>query len=176
MTYLLDSDVFIRAKNNHYRFAVCPGFWEWLTEANHLGIVYSLTQVLEEISQVGKVEPEPNLDELALWAQQQGAAFFIQPSSESERVYQQIADLVNRNDQYRQRARDHFLAKADPWLIAHAHSMNWIVVTHEVSAPDSQRSVKIPDICSALEPRVRCISPFEMLQREGAVFDLRSSP
>ena len=30
MAYLLDSDVFIRAKNDHYGFDLCPGFWEWL--------------------------------------------------------------------------------------------------------------------------------------------------
>ena len=27
MAYLLDSDVFIRAKNDHYGFDFCPGFW-----------------------------------------------------------------------------------------------------------------------------------------------------
>ncbi|MGI6459578.1 MAG: DUF4411 family protein [Candidatus Hydrogenedentales bacterium] len=28
--YLLDSDVFIQAKNEHYAFSICPGFWECL--------------------------------------------------------------------------------------------------------------------------------------------------
>ena len=27
MAYLLDSDVFIRAKNDHYGFDFCPAFW-----------------------------------------------------------------------------------------------------------------------------------------------------
>jgi hypothetical protein len=27
MAYLLDSDVFIQAKNLHYGFDFCPGFW-----------------------------------------------------------------------------------------------------------------------------------------------------
>ena len=30
MAYLLDADVFIRAKNLHYGFDFCPAFWEWL--------------------------------------------------------------------------------------------------------------------------------------------------
>gem|GEM_PF-6918350 len=34
MAYLLDSDVLIRAKNDHYGFDFCPGFWDWLEAAN----------------------------------------------------------------------------------------------------------------------------------------------
>lgn len=30
MAYLLDADAFIRAKNLHYGFDLCPGFWDWL--------------------------------------------------------------------------------------------------------------------------------------------------
>jgi Domain of unknown function (DUF4411) len=29
MPYLLDSDVFIQAKNLHYSFDFCPAFWDW---------------------------------------------------------------------------------------------------------------------------------------------------
>jgi len=34
VAYLLDSDVLIRAKNDHYGFDFCPGFWDWLEAAN----------------------------------------------------------------------------------------------------------------------------------------------
>ncbi len=33
MAYLLDSDVFIRAKRDHYGFDFCPAFWDWLEQA-----------------------------------------------------------------------------------------------------------------------------------------------
>ena len=33
MAYLLDAAVFIRAQNLHYGFDFCPGFWDWLVEA-----------------------------------------------------------------------------------------------------------------------------------------------
>ena len=33
MSYLLDSDVFIQAKNLHYGFDVCPAFWDWFIAA-----------------------------------------------------------------------------------------------------------------------------------------------
>ena len=31
MKYLLDSNVFIEAKNRYYAFDICPGFWEGWT-------------------------------------------------------------------------------------------------------------------------------------------------
>lgn len=34
MAYLLDADVFIRAKNLHYGFDFCPAFWESLVTEN----------------------------------------------------------------------------------------------------------------------------------------------
>ena len=37
MAYLLDADAFIRAKNLHYGFEICPGFWDWLVTANEGG-------------------------------------------------------------------------------------------------------------------------------------------
>ena len=45
--YLLDTDVLIRAKNEHYGFDLCPGFWQWLDHehAAHAGLVQSLGTV-----------------------------------------------------------------------------------------------------------------------------------
>jgi hypothetical protein len=34
MAYLLDADVFIRAKNLHYGLDFCPAFWDWLIKQN----------------------------------------------------------------------------------------------------------------------------------------------
>ena len=30
MAYLLDTDVFIQAKNLHYGMDFCPAFWDWV--------------------------------------------------------------------------------------------------------------------------------------------------
>lgn len=32
--YILDSDVFIAAKNTYYAFDICPGFWESIVQAH----------------------------------------------------------------------------------------------------------------------------------------------
>lgn len=45
MAYLLDSDVFIRAKNDHFGFDFCPAFWDWLVLADNEGTVASLHRV-----------------------------------------------------------------------------------------------------------------------------------
>jgi len=37
MAYILDADVFIRAKNLHYGLDFCPAFWEWLSMKNAAG-------------------------------------------------------------------------------------------------------------------------------------------
>ena len=49
MAYLLDSDVFIQAKNLHYGFDFCPGFWDWIDMANAAGTVISIENVRIEL-------------------------------------------------------------------------------------------------------------------------------
>jgi len=39
VTYLLDANVFIQAKNLHYGLDFCPAFWEWLLDNNAPGRV-----------------------------------------------------------------------------------------------------------------------------------------
>ena len=49
MTYLLDANVFIQAKNLHYGLDFCPTFWDWLVDRNEAGIVFSIERVGDEI-------------------------------------------------------------------------------------------------------------------------------
>ena len=65
MAYLLDADVFIRAKNLHYGLDFCPAFWEWLIQSNADGIVFSVEKVGDEVQAVA--------DELSEWADARGA-------------------------------------------------------------------------------------------------------
>jgi len=73
MTYLLDANVFIQAKNLHYGFDFCPAFWKWLEIENHRGKVFSVEKVGTEL--------EAGADDLAAWAQVQGDGFFLPPDS-----------------------------------------------------------------------------------------------
>jgi hypothetical protein len=50
MLYLLDTNVFIQAKNLHYGFDFCPAFWEWLIEQHERGRVHSVEKVGDELA------------------------------------------------------------------------------------------------------------------------------
>jgi len=40
--YIIDSDVFIAAKNQYYAFDLCPGFWDSLIHHYREGNAYSI--------------------------------------------------------------------------------------------------------------------------------------
>jgi hypothetical protein len=72
MSYLLDANVFLQAKNLHYGFDFCPGFWDWLREANQRGIVFSIE----------KVEAELVDADAATWAATCPPGFFLKPDND----------------------------------------------------------------------------------------------
>ena len=47
MTYLLDANVFIQAKNLHYGLDFCPAFWQWLIDNNQAGRVSYASKIIE---------------------------------------------------------------------------------------------------------------------------------
>lgn len=42
MSYLLDANVFMSAKNLHYGLDFCPAFWDWLVHKGNTGTVFSI--------------------------------------------------------------------------------------------------------------------------------------
>jgi hypothetical protein len=51
MPYLLDSDVFIQAKNLHYGLDFCPPFWEWLVRSNAADRVFSIEKLGKAVAE-----------------------------------------------------------------------------------------------------------------------------
>lgn len=162
MSYLLDANVFIQAKNLHYGFDFCPAFWAWLLEQNTAGRVFSIDKVGDEIA-AGE-------DELTDWANQEASALF---RATDARVAPHLATVSNwvMGQSYHPAAVSTFFQIADYYLIAHALAEGFAVVTHEVPA-NSFRRIKIPNVCAGLS--VRFMTPYEMLRRERARFVLRS--
>ncbi len=160
MAYLLDSDVLISAKRNHYRMPVCPGFWEWILKAHLAGVVFSIKKVQDELKAMK--------DALADWAKR-NPDFFLPPDNQVTAELASVSSWAT-NQQYRSEAVGEFFGSADYWLVAHAKAKGLIVVTHEVSEPNSKRRIKIPDACKALG--VSWTNPFEMLEDQGARFVL----
>ncbi len=147
--YLIDSNVFIQAKNFHYRFEFCIGFWQWLQHAHQAGLVYSIDRVHRELND-GYVD-----DPVRVWANTLPKSFFIPDTKDGivMQAYRQVMQWNVSNRHYTQQARDEFARfdKADAFLIAVAKAHGFIVVTHELSNPKAQRRVLIPDAAKVFD-------------------------
>ena len=161
MRYLLDTNVFITAKNIHYGFDFCPAFWDWLALKNSEGKIFSIQQVARELKE--------SSDELWKWSKERGAAFFLEPDESVLAALAEVGSKVNDGD-YKIAATQKFMESADHFLIAHALAHSCSIVTHEVRKTGSKNAIKIPDICDEL--KIRCMMPHEMLRVEGACFVL----
>ena len=163
MSYLLDTNVFIQAKNLHYGLDFCPAFWDWLIENGAAGRVFSIDKVADEIA--------AGDDELTDWAKQNGGSLFRQTDAT---VFTQfgVVSTWAINQQYEPAAINTFLQVADFYLISHALAGRHVVVTHEVITNSTKR-IKIPNVC--IDLGVRFITPYEMLRIERARFVLGAS-
>lgn len=160
MAYLLDADVFIRAKNLHYGFDFCPAFWQWLIERNADRTVFSVEKVGDEVKAVA--------DELSDWAAARGSGFFLRPDTGVAPSLAAVSAWAS-GLHYEPSAVSTFLQVADYYLVSQAHAGGHTVVTHEVPAA-SPRRIKIPDACLGLH--IKCMTPYEMLRVERARFVL----
>lgn len=159
---MLDANTFIEGKNVHYRFSVCPGYWEWLLRENANGTVFSIDKVKDELTGAG--------DELSVWASARTSAFFHLRDRATLAVAAQVTAWAYTRD-YTPAAIAEFLDSADYWLVAYALAHGHTVITREVSAPEAKRRVKIPDACLAVGVPFK--TPFDLLSDLGAVFVLQ---
>ena len=159
MSYLLDANVFIEAKNRYYAFDVVPAFWEWLDDAHAEGLVHSVRKIREELLD--------GADELADWVHHR-EDFFLEPDDAVVESLRQVTHwALNADPPFAPAARTEFLSAGDSFLVAHAHAHQRIVVTHERYA-ETVKKIKIPNACAGMG--VEYMGPFEMLRREGARF------
>jgi hypothetical protein len=160
LSYLLDSDVFIQAKNLHYGLDFCPAFWDWLIASHAAGSVFSTEKVGDEIG--------AGADELSDWAAARGDGFFLKPDAAILPALGQVSTWATSQN-YEPAAVNTFLQVADFYLVSHALAHGHTIVTHEIASV-STKKVKIPNACIGLG--VKCMTPFEMLRHEQARFVL----
>jgi hypothetical protein len=164
MTYLLDADVFIQAKNLHYGLDFCPAFWDWLIASNAASLAFSTEKVGDEIEAGG--------DELSGWAAARGTGFFLKPDAAILPALGKVSAWAT-SQSYEPAAVNTFLQVADFYLVAHALAHGFTVVTHEIASA-STKKIKIPNACIGLG--IKCMTPFEMLRHERARFILGPKP
>lgn len=163
MKYLLDANVFIEAKNRYYGFDFCPAFWDWLLAAHGIGLVHSVEKVGDELRNYD--------DALARWASERGTGFFLPLDENALDSLRQVSAWVH-SQKYTPAAIQHFLEKADYFLVGQARALGCIVVTHELAEQGHAR-VKIPNVC--IGTGVRFMTTWERLRTERARFVLGSA-
>ena len=165
MAYLLDSNVFIEAKNRHYAFEFCPAFWDWIEYSLKSGTVLIIEQVRSELMNIE--------DELSAWMSDLSKEYFVEASAVNSRL-----DVVSewlesdKSNSFSKNAIDKFLKSADYFLISYALANRCTLVTHETTR-GHRKKVKIPTVCDALS--IPYIMTFEMLKREKVKFILAAS-
>ena len=159
--YLLDSNVFIQAKNQYYGFEFCPAFWEWLIRNRQ--IVVSLDKVKEELVDGG--------DSLSEWVKGEGKVLFQDFDEKALSFFEGINEYLRRYG-YEPSAITSFQQDADYYLVAYAKAHNFSIVTLEVPG-GSKNKVKIPDVC--VGTKVDCINTYKMLRAEKARFILEKN-
>jgi hypothetical protein len=158
--YVLDANVFINSHQCHYGMDFCPAFWDWLAVKNKSGIIFSIDRIRSELEECD--------DTLCAWAKEQGNGLFLPFDQTAADHLPRVIGWVEQQTRFKRSAIDAFSAGADMYLIAYALAHSHVVVTQEVSAPNSKTAIKIPDVCDGLE--VQCVSLWELLRAEGAKF------
>lgn len=159
--FLIDSDVFIWAKDHAYFFDINPEFWGWLEEGHEQGYFYSLDVVRDEVCAGDKKLADPLRD----WASQSNLdSFFLSTKG----VMAEMATVAAwaTAQKYLPGAIAKFLKAnaADAWLVSYAlkYSGEFIIVTRETSEPSRPSQIKIPDAAQAMG--IQTIHPLALIR------------
>ena len=161
--YVPDTNVLVAAYHHYYAPDLCPGFWDYLAHYIAVDRLLIIDRVYAEI-----ISPAALVDWVAQAADGRFAITGTQPVADA---YRRLIDWVQDNPQFTAAARADFARSADGWLAAYAVAHGAIVVTNEVSAPQAQRRVPLPDLCQRFD--IPCINTFAMLRDLGVVFEWR---
>ena len=162
--YLIDADVFVQAKNLHYRFEFCGGFWDWVATAHSRGLVYSVEKVRAELVAGRKG------DAARTWAEKLPNGFFLQDTGEPRVMahYAAVMAWAANGNQYTAAAIAEFAddKNADAFIVAVARERGATVVTHEKSNAEAKRRVPLPNAADALGVETTTI--FDLLSKHAA--------
>lgn len=144
---VIDSDVFISAKNGYYAFVICPGFWDSLIHHHEQGRLHSLDRIQQELLAGRKDE------DLVVWVKNVVPDGFFVSSQDADIIhaYEDIMLWVQRNPQYLDNAKAKFATEADGWLVAYARAKGVHIVTNEQPRPAARNRILLPDVCNQFD-------------------------
>lgn len=155
MSYLLDTNIFIRCKNE-MPIDIFQGFWQCLAELAQNGQIFSSVKVKEEI--------DKGNDELKQWCIDKLPRGFFLPFDAFD-DYSRLMRWANSSKVFTMAAKQEFATVADAYLVATAAAKGMKVVSFETSDPFCKKRVKIPDACLAVG--VACCSLTDLLHELG---------
>jgi len=141
--YIIDANVFIQAKNFHYGFDFCQGFWDWLRAGFEQDVIFSIKKVRAELLAGTQGDSARN------WALNMPTAFFLEDTGDIHvmREYAHCMQWAHQDRYYKQAALVRFAQahRADAFLLAYARAYGHVLVTQELSQPDKRKEIPIPD-------------------------------
>ncbi|MDZ7691616.1 MAG: DUF4411 family protein [Balneolaceae bacterium] len=157
--YVVDTSFFTQAHRMYYPLDIADSYWKMINNLISDSKIISIDKVKEEIFD--------NEDDLTIWIKNNVSSSFFKDTETSDVLenYRKIAGWASKkSNQYYQKAIEEFLEyeNADAWLIAYGLTHDKKVVTYENSAPNSKKTIKIPDACNAFD--VSCLKPNQMLR------------
>lgn len=154
MTYFLDANFLIDAKNLHFPIDGKPEFWNWLVQLGKDGLLKIPEAVHDEVVRGN--------DDLVEWINKHQKTFFCKKAECIFFLPHALAGYGNPTD------ADLEFLNADPYVIAHAIATGGTVVTGEKPKETAViKNKKIPTICEGLH--VPCLT------LPGFMWELRST-
>lgn len=157
MSYCFDTSAFIEPWVRHYPPSLFPDFWDRIDQmASDGNRVFATEEV--------RVELERIQDDLHKWVKERSHLILELDTEVQKRVSTILADhrrLLNLRQNR---------SAADAFVIAHAAVREAVVVTEERPS-NTTRTLRIPDVCSAIG--IECIDIVTFMRRENMVFRLR---
>jgi hypothetical protein len=146
MVYIIDANILITAHRTTHPLDIHLTFWDKLKDVLNNSSITSIDKVKDEIYHFE--------DDLCSWCKQHLHKSFWKDSSISIPEYSEIQNWAS-NEGYKPGAIREFadLKNADPFLVSYAlnqinKGIDITIVSLEVSAPDSKKSIKLPDVCA----------------------------
>ncbi|MDT3668960.1 MAG: DUF4411 family protein [Aromatoleum sp.] len=172
MPYLIDTNVFIQAKNFFYRFDFCEDFWNWMEAAHAEGLIFSIQKVKKELQASDRGCPA------RAWAENLPGGFFLADVGNDDVManYARVVEWAVNSSHYRPHAIAEFAKAdvADAFLIASALTHGFEIVSQEESKPEAKKKIYLPDAARAMG--VRSIPYYELLTRHARPnFRIRSA-
>jgi len=162
--YWIDSSVLIQSRHKYHTKERVPQFWSWLDGKLDSGVIQMPHRAYREVT--------AGNDWLVKWCKdRRDRGLDVSSSAEVQSAYRQLVAHVEHKYRHAQHQIREFQRGADGWVIAHAKATRGIAVSEEDRArKNATSSIKIPNLCREIQPRVRWLDTFGMLDELEADF------